>query len=105
MTRKTFYLSLLTMIFAGCGSDNPAGSNAVDIPACDQYIAEYSACLEAVDEVNRPSLEAAFNNAVDEIKTRVENGEDKEQIADECQQKAEATRKAMSTYNCQFTVE
>jgi len=83
------------------------GSQATGIPACDEYLDKYQACLEAkVPESARAAMKDAFAAQRDAWRQSAEaaKGNDamREQLSKNCSEALTAARAPMQQYGCEW---
>ncbi|HKB66126.1 MAG TPA: hypothetical protein VKC61_09750 [Pyrinomonadaceae bacterium] len=80
-----------------------ASANKIGVPECDEFIANYDACVSSkVPEVARAQYKATIEQWRTSWKKLAENPQTKSTLAAACKQSAEQARASMKTYNCTF---
>ena len=99
---------------SGCGGDKaappgPAATAAADsgyvdigVPECDQYARKYLACLDRVPEGSRAMVRQSFDQTRELWSMTAEKPERRASLATACAQQEQASRAAMSRYDCDW---
>ena len=113
MTRIAAVSVLVAVIAAGCagGNDKPAPAASPDaepiagefgVPECDRFAAKYLACLDNVPETGRALARQTFEQTIEHWRLVASKPERRASLASACAQQEQATRAAMSRYNCSW---
>jgi hypothetical protein len=102
------------LAFAACGGGkaakpSPATTSAaaaayvdIGVPECDGYAREYLACLDRVPEGSRAMMRQSFEQTREHWSLVAEKPERRASLAAACAQQEQASRAAMSRYDCDF---
>jgi hypothetical protein len=112
MSMKTLTLAVVaSLAFAGCGAEKPAPSPATDaaagyvdigVPECDQYARKYLACLERAPEGSRAMMRQSFDQTRELWSLTAEKPDRRDSLAAACAQQEQASKAAMSRYDCEW---
>jgi hypothetical protein len=80
-----------------------ASGEKIGIPECDDFIANYDACVSSkVPEVARAQYKASIEQWRSGWKKLADNPQTKGTLAAACKQTAEQAKASMKAYNCTF---
>jgi hypothetical protein len=100
---------------AGAAADGPPAQQAappvpdptstyvdIGVPECDQYARRYLACLERTPEATRAMMRQSFDQTREVWSMTAEKPDRRAGLAASCTQQAEASKAAMSRYDCEW---
>ena len=83
-------------------ADPAAGYVDIGIPECDQYARKYLACLERTPEGTRATMRQSFDQTREVWSMTAERPDRRAGLAAACTQQAQASKAAMSRYDCEW---
>ena len=123
-----FLCVLSAIVLVGCAKSEPANSNAasttnankaatapattapatasaekIGVPECDQYLANYDACVSGkVPEVARAQFKAALDQTRSSWRKLADNPQTRATLANICKTQLETARTQFKSYGCTF---
>ena len=82
-------------------SARTANADAIGIPACDDYLDKYAACVaDKVPAESRDTLKASLDQTRDAWRAALSSGTGKSELEAACKTMYDSARTAMAAYGC-----